>query len=302
MEIIVYLLVFFTVTITVFFIIRILTFQRDSVKARLKELEYLDPVSEEEDEFRLSLGDRLIKPSYQKLIRFLGGAAPKNFRSQYERLMEISGSNNTMTFNRIIGLQFLLAAFLGLLFFLVTFILGKPNLLFSLCAALIGLLLPFVSLKTRAKSRQENIQNALPDMLDLIYVSVEAGLSFDMAVQRTTEKMKGPLADELKKALDEINKGKRREDALRAIVKRTEVRDLSSFVTSIIQTEQLGSNIANVLRIQSSTMRQKRRQRAEEKAMKVPVKILFPMVFFIFPPLFIVILGPVIINVVVNFL
>jgi len=179
------------------------------------------------------------------MIRFLGNLAPKNFRNKYAKLMEISGASGSMTFNRLIGIQLLLSIFLGLLFFFLFSFVQKPSILLTLGAAAIGFFLPLVSLKSKARRRQEEIQNSLPDMLDLLYVSVEAGLSFDMAVQRTTEKMKGPLTDEMKKGLDEINKGKRREDALRAIVKRTEVRDLSTFITSVIQTEQLGSNIAN---------------------------------------------------------
>jgi len=302
MEIILYLLVFSTVTYITYIIYRTFTEQRGMVLSRLNELEALDPIPEEEDELKHSLTERLIWPAYQNIIKFIGSAAPKNFKEKYEEIIEISGVSKSMTFNRILGMQLLFSVFLGFLFFLIFSFIQKPSPLLTLIAAAIGFYLPLASLKGKARRRQEEIQNALPDMLDMIYVSVEAGLGFDVAVQRTTEKMKGPLSDEMMKGLDEINKGKRREDALRSIVKRTEVRDLSTFITAIIQTEQLGSNIANMLRVQSTTMRQKRRQRAEEKAMKVPVKILFPMIFFIFPPLFIVILGPTVINVIENFL
>ncbi len=302
MELLLYLLVFGFVVTATYTANRIISAQRLRIRGRLKELDLINPIPEEEDELKSSLADRLIKPNYQNLIRFLGSLAPKNFRDKYEKILEISGQSGSMTLNRLIGLQVLFSAFLGILFFLLFSLSYQTNILLTLAAAATGFLLPLVSLKGRARRRQEQIQNALPDMLDLLYVSVEAGLSFDMAVQRTTEKMKGPLTEEMKRALDEINKGKRREEALRAIAKRTEVRDLSTFITSVIQTEQLGSNIANMLRVQSTAMRHKRRQRAEEKAMKVPVKILFPMIIFIFPPLFIVILGPTVINVIVNFL
>jgi tight adherence protein C len=119
-----------------------------------------------------------------------------------------------------------------------------------------------------------------------------------MALKRTTEKMPGPLSVEINRALDEMNKGRSREDALRGIYHRTGVDDLSSFITAVIQSEQLGSNIANMLRVQSTSMRQRRRQRAEQAAMKVPVKLLFPLVFFMMPALFIVILGPAVIRII----
>jgi tight adherence protein C len=159
-------------------------------------------------------------------------------------------------------------------------------------------MIPISLIKTQADQRKKKIKRSLPDLLDLLYVSVEAGLGFDMALKKTADKMAGPLSEEINKTLEEISRGRNRQDALRGMVNRTGVEDLSYFVTSIIQTEQLGSNIANMLRIQSTTMRQKRRQRAEEAAMKVPVKMLFPLVFFIFPSLFIVVLGPAIIRII----
>ena len=130
---------------------------------------------------------------------------------------------------------------------------------------------------------------------------MEAGLGFDMALKRTVDSFEGPLSDEFKRVLYEINKGRNRQDAMRAMVKRTGVDDLGTFISAIIQSEELGSNIANVLRVQSTSMRQKRRQRAEEAAMKVPIKMLFPLVFFMFPALFIVILGPAIMMIIEMF-
>jgi tight adherence protein C len=118
-----------------------------------------------------------------------------------------------------------------------------------------------------------------------------------MAMKKAAEKMHGPLSDEIIKSMDDISKGKEREESLRGMVARTKVDDLAQFVSAVIQAEQLGSNIANVLRVQSNSMRQVRRQRAQEKAAKIPVKMLFPMIFFILPSLFVVILGPAFINI-----
>jgi tight adherence protein C len=155
--------------------------------------------------------------------------------------------------------------------------------LFSLLVVLFGFFLPIGVISNRGAARQQLIQRALPDTLDLLQVSVEAGLGFDMALKKVTQQMKGPLSEEIRRALDEIRMGGMREESLRGISRRTGVRDLSSFISAVIQSEELGSNIANTLRAQADYMRQKRRQKAEEAAMKAPVKLVFPLVFFIFP-------------------
>jgi tight adherence protein C len=132
----------------------------------------------------------------------------------------------------------------------------------------------------------------LPDILDLLSVSVEAGLGFDAALQKVVEKTKGPLTMEFEKTLQEINIGKSRREALRDMQARVNADDVTTFLGSIIQADQLGVSITNVLRIQSKQVRENRKMRAEEKAQKAPVKILIPLVLFIFPTIFIVLLGP----------
>jgi tight adherence protein C len=152
-------------------------------------------------------------------------------------------------------------------------------------------MLEFV-LHNRIKQRQLQIINSLPDILDLLTVSVEAGLGFDGALQKVTEKTKGLLAMEFNRLLQEIRMGKSRRDALRDLAERIRVEELSALVSSIIQADQLGVSIGNVLRLQSAQIRLQRRQRAEEKAMKAPIKMLIPLVLFIFPTIFLVLLGP----------
>ena len=138
----------------------------------------------------------------------------------------------------------------------------------------------------------------IPDTLDLLTISVRAGLGFDAALGRVVEKLKGPLSDEFRRALAEVRVGKARREALRDIVPRTEVTPLTNFIGAIIQAEQLGVSISKVLQVQSEQLRIERRQRAEEQAAKAPIKMLFPLVGCIFPSLFIVILGPAIILIV----
>ena len=140
----------------------------------------------------------------------------------------------------------------------------------------------------------------IPDALDLLTISVRAGLGFDAALGKVVEKLHGPLSDEFRRALAEVRVGKERREALRDIVARTEVGPLTNFIGAIIQAEQLGVSISKVLQVQSEQLRIERRQRAEEQAAKAPIKMLFPLVGCIFPSLFIVILGPAIILIVLN--
>ena len=158
--------------------------------------------------------------------------------------------------------------------------------------ALIGFYLPFWIVNSRAGQRQHAIVKSLPDAFDLITTCVEAGLGLDAALSRVAEKVQGPFAQELSRSLRDIALGKSRRDALKELGDRTAVPDLIQFTNAVIQAEAMGSSIGTVLRVQADQLRVKRRQRAEEAAYKAPVKMLFPLVLFIFPTLFIVILGP----------
>jgi tight adherence protein C len=155
-------------------------------------------------------------------------------------------------------------------------------------------LLPTLWLSSQIRGRQAEIVKALPDALDLLTISVEAGLGFDAAMNKVAEKWSNELSVAFKRVIQEIQMGKLRREALRDMADRMDVSDVSSFVAAIIQADQLGVSIAKVLRIQSEQMRIRRRQRAEEKAHQAPVKMLFPMVFLIFPAILIVLLGPAI--------
>ncbi len=167
--------------------------------------------------------------------------------------------------------------------------------------ALIGFYLPFYLVKSRSRARQNAIIKSLPDAFDLITTCVEAGLGLDAALARVAEKVSGPFADELSRALRDIALGKSRREALKEVGERTGVPDLIQFTNAVIQAEAMGSSVGTVLRVQAEQLRVKRRQRAEQAAYKAPVKMLFPLVLFIFPTLFIVILGPAIITIMQGF-
>lgn len=169
---------------------------------------------------------------------------------------------------------------------------------FSLISAVLGFYLPVLLLHHKVAARRQSMQLALPDALDLITVSVEAGLGFEGALVKLSEKMKGPLVEEFTRTLNEMRVGVSRRDALAAMGERCNLPDIRSFTMSMIQADQLGISIGNVLRVKSAAIREKRQQGAEEMAMKAPVKMLFPLVFFIFPAIFIVLLGPAVIKII----
>ena len=283
----------------------LLSRHRRGVSERLEEIQKIkgdNEVMEEEDSLSRPFTERMVKPFLQNIGQALANMTPSEIRSNIEKRIIYAGKQQSMTFPRFITIQILLAVLLFALFMFVFSLLPSiptgSAIVLSLLVGLLGFVLPILSLSSMARKRQVLIQKSLPDFLDLLLVSVDAGLGFDMALKRVTSQMEGPLAQETSRALEEIRIGRSREEALRGIVHRTGVPDLSSFISAIIQAEQLGTNIANTLRIQANTMRQKRRQRAEKAAMQAPIKMIFPMAFFIFPVMFVVILGPVLLQIV----
>jgi tight adherence protein C len=174
---------------------------------------------------------------------------------------------------------------------------GPGGVLFAAVAlAGIGFIAPDFVVSGKARSRKDRIRAELPDALDLMAVSVEAGMGFDGALSKLTEHMQGPLSDEFALTLGEIRIGESRQDALKKLSDRTSTPELASFVRSIIQADQLGISLGRILRVQATDSRLKRQAAAEEKAMKAPIKMLFPTVLFIFPAMFLVILGPAFLN------
>jgi tight adherence protein C len=165
----------------------------------------------------------------------------------------------------------------------------------------VGFLVPDWTLKFKIRSRREKIRSDLPDALDLLAVSVEAGMGFDGAVSKLTEHMDGPLVEEFALMLNEIRVGEARSVALRKMAERIDAMELSNFVRAVIQADQLGISLARILRVQAADTRLRRQSAAEEKAMKAPIKMLLPTVFFIFPSMFIVILGPALLNIMTVF-
>ena len=173
---------------------------------------------------------------------------------------------------------------------------GSLGILLALFFLFIGFMLPDMFISFKARGRREEIRAELPDALDLLAVSVEAGLGFDAAIAKLTEHMEGPLVEEFALSLGEMRIGETRQHALEKMVQRVQAPELASFVRAIIQADQLGISLGRILRVQATDTRNKRQAAAEEKAMKAPIKMLFPTALFIFPSMFLIILGPAFLN------
>lgn len=257
------------------------------------------------DEEVRPLSERLLRPMLHQFANRLARWAPKGQRERTTARLGAAGLLGQWESVEWKGMQYALGVLLALLLFGIFSIMHAGllwRLEMGLVGFLIGYLFPDAWLKARVKQRQKEIENTLPDVLDLLTVSVEAGLGFDAALLKVVEKQKGVLAEEFLRVLQEIKMGRPRRDALRDLARRNNtVEDLSNMVASLVQADQLGISIGGVLRNQSKQIRQKHRQRAEEKAQKAPVKMMIPLVFFVFPSIFIVVLGPAIIQIIEMF-
>ena len=276
----------------------------DPVQARLTHLGTLEGVTSlEEIELQQPVMDRTLRP----LMRRLSGVGTRltsrdRIGRTEERLAEAGYPGGLRTID-FMGLKVVAALVTsGLAFLLFGLALSGPStgFLLAVLGLAVGFFVPDFWLSNRIRARQHAILLAIPDTLDLLTISVKAGLGFDAALGKVVEKSEGPLTDEFRRALAEVRIGKARRDALKELVARTNVPALTNFIGAIIQAEQLGVAIANVLEIQSEQLRIERRQRAEEMAAKAPIKMLFPLVGCIFPSMFIVILGPAMILIVNN--
>lgn len=248
-----------------------------------------------DDEMSKPFFERVIKPVLEMLASTIGKATLNKKKAGLQKKLTMAGNPAGLTPGEFLVVQYVFTLGLPICVLLFALPLNWPLrvIILGMCGgACVGFILPGQFLKARAAKRAEEIQDNLPDVLDLLTVSVEAGLGFDAALVKVVEKIKGVVSHEFGRVLQEIKMGKPRRDALRDLGSRSGADDMISFVGSIIQADQLGVSIGNVLRLQSEQMRQKRRQRAEERALKAPVKMLIPLILFIFPTIFIVVLGP----------
>lgn len=238
--------------------------------------------------------DRLLKPLLRRLYQFGKALTPKHTIAQIQHNLIMAGQPGDLSVTDFLGLRFLI----GALFAGGGFVLAQGSyspgvsVFLALTGFGMGIYMPLLWLKSKVQNRQKEIALDLPPALDMLSICVEAGLGFEAAMQKVATHDNGELALEFRRVVSEIRLGVRRVDALRHLAERTGVPEVGSFIAVLVQSDKLGVAIRDVLNAQADQMRMKRRQRAEEEARKAPLKMLFPLILFIFPALFIVLLGP----------
>ncbi|WP_183095508.1 type II secretion system F family protein [Nocardioides stalactiti] len=262
----------------------------------------ISPVSPEEVE--QPFADRVLEPLQAKALnlgrRLTGGDKAERIRHK----LDLAGNPRDLSVDRIVSLKVMAAVVLGLCGLAYALLISASPLIYLALGAgggVVGFLAPDLWLYQQAYDRSEEIRRTLADAVDLLTISVEAGLGFDAALQQVARNTGGPLAEEFSRVLREMQLGKGRSESLRSLGDRTNVDDLKTFVGAMVQADSFGISIAQVLRVQSGEMRVKRRQHAEKRAQQVPVKIMIPLILCVLPCLMTVVMGPAIINVVKQF-
>ena len=295
--------------IVLYVIIQAMGRKQDLLKSRLRGLNSGEEQKLLADAYwrenmKRSLYERTVKSFADKMAAKLAKLTPASFRAQAEELVDQTNNFNGMGlsgFMLFLGASTVFFLLLGLwLVYSRNWPLVKGFLIF-VAFIVAGMYVPFFVLRQMVEERREAIRQSMPDVLDLLCVSVQAGLGFDGAMGKVTAKMKGPLIEEFERLLQELRMGITRRNALNRLAKRCGIEEMKLFTAALIQAEKLGVGTAQVLEIQSENMREMRRQRAKEKAAKLPVNIIFPTTVFIFPALFIVVLGPAIVTIMKTF-
>jgi tight adherence protein C len=248
----------------------------------------------EELELQQPFHQRVLAPMAKNTLTTLGKYGPKQSAERLKTNLQTAGNPGNITPAMFVGLRVVLSLVLGLIIVLLTLQTMElvQALMYSAIGFVLGYMLPVMWLGRKITARKKAIQKSLADALDLLCISVEAGLAFDLALQRVTQKWDDELSREFKRVLSDVRLGRTRREALKDLAMRTGVEDVQTFTAAIIQADQLGVSMSKILRLQADQMRVRRRQRAEALAQQAPIKMLFPMVFLIFPALFVVILGP----------
>ena len=252
------------------------------------------PLTVEEIELQRPFSERVLRPAIERLGSLLSRSTPQKARQDLLNRLELAGRPANLTPEDFAAVRLVAAAIFGALGLLIGLLLANP--VYLIIALVVGVILgyymPVLWLKQKVDARKAEIQKGLPDALDLLVICVDAGLGFDAALARVTDKYKNALSELLTKALREVSLGRPRLEALDEMGRNSGVEDLHNFIQAVIQSEQFGTGIGKILRIQADEMRRKRRQRAQERGAQATLKMMLPMVGCIFPTLWIVLLGP----------
>ena len=250
---------------------------------------------EEQAEALPSLGERILRPMGRRLSARVRDLYPSRHLDRLHHQILCSGMSGTVTAEEVATIQVAMAGLGALLALLLAAAAGgslKVRLILALVIALCSVLGPSAWLSRRVQERTNAIERDLPDVLDLLTIAVESGLGLEQAMEATCSNFDSPMAEELKRTLQERSLGLSRQEALENLKRRSESTDLATFIVVLAQADVLGMPIGRVLRTQADEMRERRRARARERAAKLPVKIVFPLILFILPPLMILVLGP----------
>jgi tight adherence protein C len=252
------------------------------------------PVTLEEMELQRPFSERFLRPAIERLGSLLSRSTPQKARQNLMNRLDLAGRPGNLTPEDFAAVRIVAAAVMAAIGLLLGLLLANPvYLIVSLAVgAILGYYLPVLWLKQKVDARRSEIQKGLPDAMDLLVIAVDAGLGFDAALARVTDKYRNALSDEFAKVLREVSLGRPRLEAMDEMGRSSGVEDLHNFIQAIIQSEQFGTGIGKILRIQADEMLRKRRQRAQEKAAQATLKMMLPMVGCIFPTLWIVLLGP----------
>ena len=295
--------VFFTVFIFMYSILTSLNQDKMKIESRIEQIVDLQ-LEKEENLSSATFSERTVKPFYEYINKMILKITPKNKREAFSKKLERAGLLKNITLDRWVYAKTMVTIILSILFTQLSYFVMHDILscliIFILIILTINILFKFY-ISSKITNRKKLILKDLPFTLDLITVSVEAGLSFDGAMVRVLNNIDGELCDEFAKSLKEIRMGIQRKIALKNMSDRCEVKELSMLITALIQADDMGVSLGKVLRVQAINLREHRRQVAREKAMKAPIKMLFPLIFFIFPSIFIIILGPVVIKMITLF-
>ena len=289
-----------TAVAALMFVVGSVTAERAEVRDSLRRLEGYQIQDVRDQEMLAPISERVVAPLLEGLTGVARRFTPAGFGEGVAQKLVMAGNPPNLNVDKVLVLKLL-----GIVSVVIWIPVVVVLLHFTGFLAIVGVVVlwgaafmyPDVLISRKIEDRQKEISRKLPDILDLLVISVEAGLGFEQALDRTTIAVPGALSDEFRRMLHEIRIGASRADALRAMAERTDVAELRAFIMAMLQADTFGVSISRLLRSQADEMRIRRRLRAQEQAQKAPVKMLFPLVFCIFPSIFVVILGPTIIQI-----
>jgi tight adherence protein C len=278
--------------------------EKSTVRASLRQLEGYEVDNVRDQELLKPMRERTVTPFMDRLTEIGGRYTPDGYVEKVRAKFIASGNMSNDAVDRFIAMKVIAVSMVPIVVILVFGVMkmgGGAGLAVAGLGITVLVIGPDSVINRKVAERQQDIRGKLPDVLDLLVISVEAGLGFEQALDRTVSAVPGALTEEFGKMLGQVRAGASRADAMRSMEKRCDVPELRSFVLAILQADTFGVSIGRVLRAQADEMRIKRRQMAQEQAMKAPVKMLIPMVFCVFPALFVVVIGPAIIKISTSF-